>query len=285
MIPLHQAKTVTRQAQQNNFAWPHQVFLSFWTHRVLIKQLTKREIAKRYRGSVLGLVWAMAYPILILAIYTFVFRVIFKVKWDQADSNVEYALVLFTGLLVYNFFSESVGSAPALMQSHVSFVKKVMFPLETLSWVVVGNALFHAAVSLLVLVVGLLVIHQHVPLTIVLLPVIFIPLILLTVGFVWFVASLAVYIKDVGQVVSVTLILLMFVSPILYPMSAVPESIAPYMFLNPLAPILVQAQNVCVFGRMPDWNAWCLVTAITGVLAWLGYLWFQKTRAGFADVL
>jgi len=264
---------------------PFRVVTAAWQHRSLVLQLTKREVVKRYRGSVLGLLWAMAYPVLILAIYTFVFKVIFKVRWEQTDSNIDYALILFAGLIVYNFFSECLGSAPALLQNHQSYVKKVIFPLEILPWVLIGNALFHAAVSVGVLMAGLLVMNQTLPLTIVLLPLVFLPLILLTLGGVWFFSSLAVYLRDIGQVVSVSLVLLMFVSPILYPMSAVPDAIAPYMFLNPLAPILVAAQQVCVFGVFPSATQWLWVFLVAWALAWLGLVWFQKTRPGFADVL
>lgn len=265
--------------------WPQTVFGSFWKHRRLIFQLSKREVAKRYRGSMLGMIWAMAYPILILAIYNYVFRIIFKVQWDESGSHIAYALILFAGLIVYNFFAESVGSASALMENHVSYVKKVVFPLEVLPWVLLGNALFHAAVSVLVLVAGLLWLHQHVPWTMILLPVVWLPLILFTAGVTWFVASLGVYLRDVGQVVSVTLVLLMFVSPILYPVSAIPDALAPYMILNPLAPILVQAQEVSVFGKIPDWVDWLAVFGVSWLFAWLGLAWFQKTRPGFADVL
>lgn len=264
---------------------PWSIFLSFWTHRALVVQLAKREVVKRYRGSALGLVWAMAYPLMILVIYTFVFRVIFKAQWQQEGSHVDYALILFAGLIVYNFFSECLGAAPALLQNHQSYVKKVVFPLEILPWVLIGNALFHAVVSVLVLIAGLLVIQKELPWTLIFLPVVWVPLLLLTIGFTWIVSSLSVYLRDIGQVVSVGLVLLMFVSPILYPVSAIPESIEPYAFLNPLTPILVQARQVAVFGEMPSPVMWIAMMAVTWLFAWAGLIWFQKTRAGFADVL
>lgn len=264
---------------------PLHVWRSFWQHRRLIIQLARRDVSLRYKGSLLGIVWSFAYPLLLLGVYTFVFKVIFKAGWEENGVARNYALMLFAGLIVYNFFSECLAGAATLVLNHPSYVKKVVFPLEILPWVTAGGALFHAGVSVLVLLVGLIYFLGGIPLTLPLLAVVFLPLILFTVGMVWLASALGVYLRDISQVISVTLVLLMFMSPILYPSSKIPESLRWMLYFNPLAPILDQARAVAVYGQMFDPWVW-LATLVAGWLtAWLGLVWFQKTRPGFADVV
>ncbi len=266
-------------------AKPWSPLQSAWRHRRLIWQLTRRDIAKRYKGSVLGIVWSFIYPLMLLAVYTFVFRIIFVSRWNEDGSNLEFALVLFAGLIVYNLFAESLAASPTLISGHAPYVKKVVFPLETLAWVVIGNALFHAGASLCVLAVGLFFFGGGPPWTIILLPLVFVPLILLTLGLVWLLSSLGVYLRDVDQIVGVALVLLMFMSPILYPVSAIPESLRPFLVLNPLAPILELARDVAIYGRSLEPLHWLGATVTGWLVAWFGFWWFQKTRNGFADVI
>lgn len=264
---------------------PWSLLQSAWTHRRLILQLARRDIAKRYKGSVLGIVWSFIYPLMLLAVYTFVFRVIFISRWNEDGSNLEFALVLFAGLIIYNFFAESLAAAPTLIIGHAPYVKKVVFPLEILAWVVIGNALFHAGASVCVLALGLFFFGGGPPLSIVLLPLVFLPLILLTLGLVWLLSSLGVYLRDVDQIVGVSLVLLMFMSPILYPVAAIPDSLKPFLVFNPLAPLLELARNVAIHGKVFDLLNWVGTIFMGWLVAWLGFWWFQKTRRGFADVI
>jgi len=260
--------------------------LSLTRHFRLILRLVKREVVGRYRGSFLGLFWSIATPILMLLIYTFVFSYVFKTRWGVDNSNpYEFALQLFAGLIVFNLFSECLSRAPTLIIQHVNYVKKVVFPLEILPWVVMGSALFHTLANLLVLMGFMLLLHHSFSPTLFWLPVILLPIILLTMGLAWLFASLGVFIRDIHQMINMLLTALMFMSPIFYPLSALPDSISRYLLLNPLTLIVHQLRAVLLEGKAPDFIALGCYTGVALLVLWTGWLWFDKTRKGFADVL
>lgn len=278
----------------NYSATPLEMVASFWRHRSLIKTLTQREVLGRYRGSVVGMAWSLFNPILMLAIYTFVFSVVFNARWGSGPdtgagtgtgSKTEFALVLFAGLLVFNLFAECISRAPGHILNNVNYVKKVVFPLEVLPWITMGSALFHFLISLGVWLVAYLLFFGVPHATVLLLPLIGVPLVLLVMGLSWALASLGVYLRDVGQFIGVLITVLMFMSPIFYPASALPQRFQNAMYLNPLTPAIEMARDVMVWGKMPSWWLLALYIAASAGLAWLGFAWFQKTRKGFADVL
>jgi lipopolysaccharide transport system permease protein len=221
-----------------------------------------------------------------LAIYTFVFGIVLQVRWGQEIGNqAEFALILFAGLIVHSLFAECVNRAPGLILSNVNYVKKVVFPLEILPWVAMGSALFHLTMSIGVLLLFYVSVYHAFPWTIVTLPLVLLPLTLLTMGLAWFLASCGVFLRDVGQTVGLLTTALLFMSPVLYPVSSVPEFFRIYLFLNPLTFIIEQTRAVLLWGRMPNWGGLGVYLVCSLVVAWLGLLWFQKTRRGFADVL
>jgi len=257
-----------------------------FANRQLIGQMTRREVVGRYSGSIVGLMWSFVHPFLMLAVYTFVFSVVFEVRWGaDVDSKAEFAIVLFSGLIVHSFFSECVTRAPWLVLGNVNYVKKVVFPLETLGWVTVFSALFHTAMSILVLLIFYAGVHLGVHWTVVLLPLVFAPFALLTLGVTWFLASFSVFVRDIAQVVGIATTALLFLSPILYPVSSVPEQYRLYVHLSPLTFIVEQVREVVLWGHLPDWRGLLIYTAVSVVIAWGGFYWFQKTRRGFADVI
>ena len=265
------------------------IFLSLKRHYPLILQLVKREVISRYRGSFLGLLWSFINPILMLAIYTFVFSVVFKVRLDQAtvvyDDKFAFALSLFAGLIIFNLFSECLSRAPGLILANVNYVKKIIFPLEILPWVTLGSTLFHAGISFLILLAFLLLIGQPIYWTLIFLPIIVFPFLLLIMGLSWLLASIGVFVRDIGQFIGLILTMLLFMSPIFYPASALPESVRDYLFLNPLTFIIEQVRAVILYGRLPDWIGLAVYYIIALFVAWIGLIWFNKTRKGFADVL
>jgi lipopolysaccharide transport system permease protein len=267
-------------------ASPREMVASAWRNRSLIVQMTVREVAGRYRGSMMGLLWSFFHPVLLLAVYTFVFSVVFKARWStQGESRSEFALVLFAGLLVFNLFAECVNRAPSLVLSNVNYVKRVVFPLEILPWTVLGSALFHLVISLVVWLVFYVAVVGVPSPTLLLLPVVLAPLIALVMGLCWMLASLGVYLRDVAQVIGIVTTMLMFLSPVLYPASSLPEPWRALLFLNPLTLAIEQSRDVMIWGRMPQWSAWLLFAGASLACAALGFAWFQKTRRGFADVL
>jgi lipopolysaccharide transport system permease protein len=260
-------------AHQVYSASPVNMFTSFWSNRQLIWQMAKREVAIRYRGSLMGLAWSFINPLLMLVVYTFVFSVVFKARWGIGgeESKTDFAIILFAGMIVYSLFAESVNRAPGLIISNVNYVKKVVF--------------FHAGVSLLVLLLAQLLIKVALPWTSVLLPLVLLPLVIACLGLAWFLAALGVYVRDVGQVTGVLTTVLMFISAVFYPVSALPETYQVWLRLNPLVFIITESRNVLIFGVMPNWTSLAIVLILSFIIAASGFWFFQKMRKGFADVL
>jgi lipopolysaccharide transport system permease protein len=272
---------------QTPSATPAAMFTSLWHNRHLIWQMIRREIAARYQGSVIGLAWAFINPLLMLIVYTFVFSVVFKARWGTGgnESKADFAIILFTGMIVFGLFAEVINRSPGQIVSNPNYVKKVVFPLEILSWVSLGSVLFHSLVSLIILLLAQFIIHLSLPWTVVLFPLVLLPLIFISLGAAWFLAALGVYIRDIGQITTVLTTVLMFTSAVFYPISALPEAYQAWLRLNPLVLIIAESRKVLIFGSLPDWS-WLGVTLLIGlVIAFAGFWWFQKTRKGFADVL
>ncbi|MDR2872199.1 MAG: ABC transporter permease [Xanthomonadaceae bacterium] len=261
--------------------------LSLWRNRQLIMRMVTRDITGRYRGSAMGLLWSFFNPLLMLVIYTFVFSVIFGARWgvDGTNGRGDFALLLFAGMIMHGLFSECLNRAPGLILANVNYVKKVIFPLEILSWVSLGSALFHACISLAVLLIAQLILRHSIPWTVMLFPLVMLPLILASIGAVWFVSALGVYVRDIGQITGIFTTALLFLSGVFYPISALPLHYQKWMRLNPLAYIIEESRNTLIFGQLPDFGRLAICTAIALCIAWLGFLWFQRTRKGFSDVV
>lgn len=260
----------------------------FIRHRDLLMQILKRNIAVRYRGSALGLIWSFAHPLMMLAVYTFVFGVVFKSRWggtNFGDSNAAFPMIMFCGMAVFNVFAESVNSSAGLIVGNTSYVKKVIFPLEILP---IGNVLTSLVFSLawfaLLLVGTILLLHQ-ISWTMLLLPITLIPLLLISCGVSLFIASLGVYLRDIQQLIGIITQMLFFMTPIFYPVSIVPESLRWILEINPLSPIVEETRKILLYGQLPD--PWiCLTSYILSFIVFqLGLAWFMKTKKGFADVL
>lgn len=259
---------------------------TFVLHRHLIWQMSRREVVGRYRGSVMGILWSFFNPVFMLTIYTFVFSVVFKAKWGAgSDSKTDFAMILFAGLIVFNLFAETVTRAPSLILSNVNYVKKVVFPLEILPVVSILSSCFHTLVSIGVLILFRLIVGSGFSLTTALFPVIIAPLLLLSLGISWFLAALGVYLRDVSQTIGLAMTALMFISPIFFPITALPEKYRGFVYLNPLTFIIEQGREVLIFSHFPDWGGLLIYYAFGCVTALLGFVWFQKARMGFADVL
>lgn len=257
-----------------------------WQQRNLIRQLVRREIAGRYKGSFLGVLWTLIQPLLMLAVYTFVFGMIFEPRWQGASgSKLELAAILFSGLLVFNLFTECINRSPQLMLENTNYVKRVVFPLNILPIVVMGQALFHTVMSVAVLAVFMLFALGELPWTIVFIPLLILPLVLLVLGISWVLSALGVYFRDIQHGIGILVSALLFLSPIFYPVSALPASIQPWIFLNPMAFIIEQVRAVVIWGSMPDWGGLALYAGISVVVIWLGFSAFERAKRGFADVL
>lgn len=260
---------------------------SLWRNRQLIVQMTRRDVIGRYKGSLFGIGWSLFNPVLMLTVYTFVFSVVFKARWATGgeESKTQFAVVLFVGMIVHGLFAEVLNRAPGLILANGNYVKKVVFPLEILPVIALGAALFHGGVSLAVLLIAFVLFNGYLHWTVIFAPLVLLPLIILTIGLAWMLASLGVFLRDVGQTIGIITMLMMFLSPVFYPVAALPENFQSWIMMNPLSFIIEQEREVLIWGRLPDWSGLGCYTVVATGIAWMGYAWFQKTRKGFADVL
>lgn len=262
---------------------------SLFVNRSLIVSMTKREVISRYRGSFIGLAWSFLNPVLLLLVYTFVFSVVFNARWGGSrfgeDNEASVAIMIFTGMIVHALFSECFIKSPGLITGNTNFVKRVVFPLEILPWVAMGAAVFHTAVSLLVLIIAQYFLAGQVPLAALFMPVVFLPLVLFTMGVAWLFAASGVYFRDLSQLSGFISTILLFLSPVFYPLSAIPEQYHSLYYLNPLTYIIEVSRELLLTGSFPSLTGMTIYTAASLGVALLGFAWFQKTRRGFADVL
>lgn len=266
---------------------PREMIASLWRNRDLVVALTKREVVGRYRGSLVGITWSFFNPILMLLIYTFVFSVVFKARWAVGgeESRANFAIILFVGMIIHGLFAECINRAPSLIISNPNYVKKVIFPLEILPCVALGSALFHATISLVVLLLAQLILTQQLMWTTLWFPCVLLPLVFAIMGIAWFLAGLGVYVRDIGQITGMVTTVLLFVSPVFYPTSALPEQYQRWIYLNPLTFIIEEGRKTLIFGEMPDLGEWGVMLTVAMMISWGGFVWFQKIRKGFADVI
>jgi lipopolysaccharide transport system permease protein len=252
-------------------------------HRYLLGQLIKRDVLLRYRGAYFGLLWIFLNPLIMLGIFSFVFGNIFQPRWAMETNGIPYAFNLYCGLIAFNIFSETVGRAPAMVRGNPNYVKKIIFPLGLLPLVPLGAALIHGVFNMAILGLALTW-TGNLNASLFLFPVLLLPLILVGMGLAWFLAAWGVFIKDMSQIVPIALQMLMFLSPVFYPVQAVPESLRPIYSLNPLSPV-IGALRSTLSGTPIEWLSWSLALAVGLVLLILGYLFFNHSREEFADVL
>lgn len=229
---------------------PLAVVRSIATHWSIILQMAKRDVVGRYKGSVMGLLWSFLNPLFMLTVYTFVFSVVFKARWSTGgdESRTQFAIILFVGMIVHGFLSEVVNKAPLIILGNTNYVKKVIFPLETLPVISLFAALFHTCISLCVLLMAFFIFNGYLHWTIVFLPLVFFPLIIFCLGISWILASLGVFLRDVSQTTVIITTVLMFLSPVFFPISALPEKYHIWIMLNPLTFIIEQARTVLIWG-------------------------------------
>ena len=266
---------------------PVRIVAHLWKYRDLIRQLTWREVVGRYKGSFIGLGWSFIQPLIMLFVYTFVFSVIFKARWgvESDEGKAAFALALFMGLITFSIFSEVANSAPSLVLGNVNYVKKVVFPLEILPLVRLFSALINAVFSLGVLFVGLLIINHFIHWTTLLLPLIWLPMMMFTLGCGYFLASLGVFVRDMGAVIGVLTTMLFFLTPIFYPISAVPEPFRIFCRVNPIAIFVEDARRVVLWGLFPDWPWFFFGMVLSVAVLIIGFVWFMKSKKAFADVI
>jgi len=262
-----------------SWCWPQQ-------HVDLLSQFVRRQVLARYRGTLLGVGWSLITPLIMMAVYTFVFRYVFQMRWsDGSGGGIDFALHLFAGLAVFNFFAEVISRSPSLILEQPNLVKKVRFPVEILSWVNVLSSLLFALPALGLLLLACAVFGPGPQWAWASIPLIWLPMIPLLLGLVWMLSAVGVYVRDIGQVLGLALSLIQFLSPVFYPLSAVSPQLRVLLYLNPLTPVIEQTRAALFLNAWPALEISIIQIMMSVIIMVLGALIFRRLRPGFADVL
>ncbi len=262
------------------------VFRPLFQHIELILQLSKRGIQSRYRGSVLGMLWSLLTPLLMLLVYSFVFSIVFKAKWNHPGAeDANFGVILFSGMIIHALFAEPMVLSSSSITGNTQYVKKVVFPLEIMAWSTMLVASFQAMISFLVLIIFMLITGMPLHPTLLLFPIVVMPMILFSAGVAWLLSSITVFIRDITQLVGILATILLFISPVFYPVDRLPTIWQKLIYLNPISFIVDQMRSIAIYGEQPNWAGLFIYTLIALVVAWLGLFIFQRLRAGFSDVL
>lgn len=262
-------------------------FIIIFKHRALIFRLSRREILSKYKGSIFGLSWSVIYPILMLGVYTFVFSIVFKARWDSVGSTPkgEFAIILFAGLIIFNFFVECITRSPNLIFENPSYVKKVIFPLEILSITAILTAFFQFIINFGILILFLVIYQNNINFSIILVPIVLFPLIFACIGMSWILASLGVFIRDVHQVIQVISQVLIFLCPVFYSVEMLPKMFRIIIYLNPLTYVINQFRDIVLWNTIPNINFLIMTWASSIIIFLSGFYWFRYTRKAFADIV
>jgi len=259
---------------------------TIWRRRSLIWQLASRDVESRYRASVLGVLWAVALPVAMFGVYLLVFTTVLRARWETpAGNSTEVALFIFSGLILFTLFSETVNRAPYLITEAPHFVKKVVFPLEILPVVALVSAMLPLAVGTIILFAAMLATATAVPWTAVYFPLLAVPIALLALGCSWLLSAMAVYLQDLRHVVGVLVTMLLFLTPIFYPSAVLPAELRWVHDWSPIAWAIETSKDVLFWGQAIDWREYGLVLCASALAAWLGYRFFMASKRGFADVM
>lgn len=264
---------------------PTHMLTLLWRYRDLIVQMIQREIQNKYRGSFAGILWLVLTPLCMLTLYSIVFGIFMNIQFPGITNRLMYSLVIYIGLIILNFFSECIVRSSIILQSNPSFVKKIVFPVEIYPWVIIGAASFHLLINVGILLIFCILIMGKIQVTLAFLPFLFIPLILITLGFSWFLCSIGAYIKDTAHILPFMIQIIMYLSPVFYSIQTVPHLFQTILLCNPLTFLIEQARGLVIFGSAPNWEGLALHCCVSFMVAWLGYIWFQNTKEGFAEVL
>jgi lipopolysaccharide transport system permease protein len=266
---------------------PLEMVRNLWAHRELTWQMARHDVVGRYRAAALGLLWPVITPLILLLIYTFVFSIVFNARWqdDPSEGRGQFALTMFCGMLAFNLFAEVVNRAPVMVLSNPNYVKKVVFPLEVFVPSGMLSALFNMVIGWGVWLAGMAIIIGPPPWTVVWLPVVLLPVCLTTAGIAWILASIGVFVRDIGHIVALIVQVLFFATPIFYPIERVGMPYRRVLELNPLTHAVEDVRRVMMWGEPPAWGTWAATVAVSAALALAGYAFFMKSKRAFADVI
>lgn len=254
--------------------------------RELLHSLVVRDLIAKYKGTALGYMWAILTPLLMLTVYASVFGGIFKTRLGTQDGSMaDFIPRLYCGMIVFGLFSETIARAPGAVLAHPGYVRKVLFPLELIPLTHLVTATVNAGIGLVLLVVFMLVQRHTLAITVLLIPLLFLPLLLFTIGCAWFFAAVGVFFRDLGQIVGLAMSILLFLSPVFYSSDSVMGVAKKLLFLNPLTYPIEELRKILLTGAMLDWHVWVVYTVASSLVFLCGLWTFQRTRHAFADVI
>jgi lipopolysaccharide transport system permease protein len=260
-------------------------FKGLFESRYLLQAFVVRDIKDRHQGTILGAFWMVLQPLMMLAVYSFVFTSVFNTRWGEAGVSKDFVVMLYCGLIVHAFFSETLSRSHSAVSSNQSYVKKVVFPLEILPFIHLVSAVFNLLIGLLLICVYLLIQNHAIPLTAIYVLLVLVPLIIITAGFAWILAAVGVFFRDIGHMIGLVMSILLFLSPVFYPVSAAPTLVQNFLYLNPLTFPIEQLRLSLILGNQPDWEYWIIYFVVATVFAISGLWVFQKVRPAFADII
>jgi len=262
-------------------------FLQMWHHRDLIQAILRREIAERFKGSVAGWVWAVVAPLLAIAVYTFAFTT--NLKLPMADSamgaRVGYALFIFSGIIVFNFWAEMAFRAPMLLHEYVHFIKQTIFPSDMLAVISTLRATLYTIISVAVMLIFQFAMVGSLPWTVLLIPFIFIPFMAFLIGMSWFLCAVGAFTRDAGYLMINIVPLFMFATPVFYPHDFLPSPWNIIIYANALTGYVEVMRDIVLLGVLPSWKvyAWTLFTSV--FTFYFGYWFFDRYRNVIVDVI
>jgi len=271
------------------FLSPAAILRSLWGNRTLLRQLSKSRFAAGHREDILGVAWLVLEPLVMLAVYAVVFVFIFHVRWERVPgAELGTTLYLYAGIVTYQIFAQSLAMSSAIVRDSRSYVKLMVFPTEILPASVVGGMMVPTLIGYVLIIVVALVGGIGLPATVLLLPVVLIPMYLMILGLAWFLSALCVFIPDTRTITMLITHFAFFLTPIVYPLARV-QAGAPTLYrllmLNPMTTIVESVRAVMIKGAMPPWIAWAAVTVVSALICQLGFAFFMRSKRNFADVL
>jgi lipopolysaccharide transport system permease protein len=266
---------------------PMKGLLALPKRHYLIRQYLFRQIGQRYKGANLGVLWSIVTPLLMLLVYTFVFGTIMNARFgiSKTETTLDFALALFCGLNLFNLCAEVIGRSPTLILGQPNLVKKVVFPLEILPLVTMLDALIHTLLAFIPLFLALIIVRHEIPWSFVFLPFYLIPMALFALGLSLFLSALGVFVRDIPNIITPLVTILLFSSAIMYPLAAVPEPARSWFYFNPLALLIEDSRKALIWGFFPNFLTLTLLAGFGLLFVVVGFLFFEKSKPAFADVM
>jgi ABC-type polysaccharide/polyol phosphate export permease len=245
----------------------------------------KRDLVARYKGSAMGLFWAVIQPLVMLVLYTFVFSTIMKVRVGAQEGTGSFALYLLCGLLPWNAFAEPLQRSTGIVLEHSNLIKRVIFPAEILPLYVVIAAVVNQAIGLGILFAALLLTGHPLNLLMIALPAVLLLQVAFTVGLAWIIAGITVFIRDLGPIVGMVLTVWLFLTPVFYPSSLVPDGWRIILRINPMYSVIETYRSLILRGQLPEIGDLAFLSLSAVVVCLVGYRVFTRLQPAFADVL